>query len=222
MRRSSIRMLALAAVAALAGLAVLRLCTAGPDARERFERLSPTEILVRMQRAMSQKGSYRIEVRGQNLVLPQWGGVDSGTVDVKLDGSAASASLERTGDGRYTIELVDGQTYFQRSTCPSFTRVPGGGPQVLVPFILSDLTDPQPAHPVGVVGDPAAIEASTPALGRVGLEVDPETFLPLRLARIHNDVDGSSGWEFSHWGEVVHVDAMNGEIPDRGPGGNPC
>ncbi len=224
MRRSTIGMLALAAVAAAIGLAVLRLSARGPDARSRFDRLSPDEVLMRVQRAMSQNGSYRLEVRGQNLVLPRWGGIDSGTVDVRLDGSAASADLERTGDGPYKIVLVDGQTYFQRSTCPSFTRVPGGGPEVLMPFALSDLADPRHFVPVGGVDRGAVIEARTPKLGRVAFELDPESFLPLRLSKIRTEADGasSSEWEFSNWGEPVNVDAPSGDIADNGPGGNPC
>jgi hypothetical protein len=217
-------MLALAALAAAAGLPVLLLSARGPDARSRFDRLSPDEVLVRVQRAMAQKGSYRIEVQGQNLVLPRWGGVDSGTVDVRLDGSSASAALERTGDGPYKIMLADGQTYFQRSTCPSFTRVPGGGPEVLTPFVLSDLVDPRHFFPVGGVDRGPVIEARTPELGRVAFELDPESFLPFRLWKIRTQADGGSNseWEFSNWGEPVNVDAPSGDIADNGPGGNPC
>jgi hypothetical protein len=215
-------MLALAAVVTAIGLAVLLLSARGPDARSRFDRLSPDEVLVRVQGALSQKGSYRLEVRGQNLVLPRWGGIDSGTVDVRLDGSAASADLERTGDGQYKIVLVDGQTYFQRSTCPSFTRVPGGGAEVLKPFVLSDLVDPQHFNPIGVIDPPPVIGLRTPELGRIALELDPESFLPVRLSKNNNQSSGSSEWEFSYWGERVSVDAPSGDVADNGPGGNPC
>jgi hypothetical protein len=222
--RSTLGWLVVAAVVAIIGLTVLRLGARGEDARARFDRLSTDEILSRVQRAMAEKGSYHAFVVGQNLVLPRWGGVDSGSVDVKLDGSAASASMQRAGDGLYAIILVDGQTYFHRSTCPSFTRVPGGGAEVLTPFILSDLTgSDRRTVPIGIVGNPAFVDATTPQLGHVVLELDPESFLPLRLGRHdNNQQDGSSTWEFSSWGEGVHVERPSGDIPDRGPGGNPC
>jgi hypothetical protein len=215
-------MLVLAALAAAIGLAVLLLSARGPDARSRFDRLSPDEVLVRVQRAIERKGSYRVAVTGHNLVLPRWGGIDSGTVDVRVEGSAASADVERTGDGHYKIMLIDGQTFFQRRTCPSFTRVPGGGPEVLKPFVLSDLIDPRHFNPIGVIDPPAVIEVRTPELGRVALELDPESFLPVRLAKNNNQPDGSSEWQFSNWGEPVGVDAPSGDIADNGPGGNPC
>lgn len=223
MRRTAIGA-AVLVVVVIAGVAALRLFTGGPDARTSFDRLSPDEVLVRMQRAVAQRGSYHVAVSAKNMVLPRWGGVDGGTVDVNRDAPAANASLERTGDGRYTMLLVGGQTYFERSTCPTWTRVPGGGVEALAPFLLADLTDAQPLHPIGAVGNPAGIEAQSAQLGRVAVELDPATFLPLRLETHPGDAngDGGSTWEFSRWGEDVRVAAPDGGVPDGGPGGNPC
>lgn len=195
------------------------------DGRPEYESLTAEEILDRVQRAISRKGSYRVAVTGHNLVLPQWGGIESGTVDVKLDGPAASASLQRTGDGLYKMMLADAQTFFQRSTCDSFTRVPGGGADVLAPFVLADisLVNRDSGIRIDDYLSPPVILVQTARLGHVALEFDPESYLPVRLRKVRDAASASeSEWQFSDWGEPVSVDAPSGDIADNGPGGNPC
>lgn len=192
-----------------------------------YERLSADEILARVQRAVARKGSYRVAVSGHNLVLPQWGGIESGVVNVNLDGPLVSASLQRTGDGLYKMRLVDGQTYFQRGTCSTLTRVPGGGPDVLAPFVLADLSLPASSRGSGSRTDnesgPPVILVTVPKLGNVALRFDTDSYLPASLKLVRDSQDAPvSEWEFSRWGEDVRVEAPQGEIPENGPGGNPC
>src|SRR2546426_7533122 len=87
---------------------------------------SAREALQRAQHAVQGAGSYRVTVSGHNAVLPHWGGIDGGTVAVGTNGPLASATLDRTGDGQYTMLFVNNETLFRRSTCDHFSRVPGG------------------------------------------------------------------------------------------------
>ncbi len=188
---------------------------------------SPGEALERARRAAENAGGYKVSVQGHDLVLPQWGGVDSGTVEVGVDQSVARADLYRTGDGPYAMILVGGETFFQRTTCDHFARVPGGGLDVLRPFLWTEsglpatLSDPQ--YSAGASGDRIVVLADSELLGAVQIELERESYLPLRLLRADDgNGRGETEWLFSDWGSLPSVSKPAGEIGDQGPGGNPC
>jgi hypothetical protein len=187
---------------------------------------SPDEVLDRAQRALDAQEGYRIEVSGQNFVLPQWGGVDDGTVDIENSPSGAEARLYRTGDGEYEMLYTEGQTYFKRTTCEHFARVPGGGYETMLPFLLSETqalakaegrelskTAPQ---------DQLVVVAEMDYLGSVGVQIDAGTYLPTYILKPSATEGGGMTWAFSGWGEAPDVRSPEGEVPDQGPGGNPC
>jgi hypothetical protein len=188
---------------------------------------SAGDILQQAQLAVQESLGYRIKVTGHNLVLPQWGGVDGGTVQVGTQPAIAVAELERTGDGDYALLLFAGQTFFRRSTCDHLARVPGGGADVLTPFlwgvggILGKATDPQ--FSAGPRTETIIILAEIEPMGPVQIELDPATNLPKSLVTPPDPVSGSEDkWLFSDWGAVPELSAPPANLPDQAPGGNPC
>lgn len=188
---------------------------------------SPETVLQRAEAAIQRASGYTIGVTGHNFVLPRWGGVDHGTVEVGSNGPVASARLQRTGDGEYQMILVDGQTFFQRSTCSHDTRVPGGGADVFAPFLIatngylanaSSLTltrsdDGRLARLAGRLGD----------LGDGVIEIDTATYLPTTLSTTADTASGSqTTWRFTKWGQAPTITAPSGNVLDNGPGGDPC
>jgi hypothetical protein len=177
------------------------------------------EALSRAQEAVDRAGGYHVEMTGHNFPLPQWGGIESASVTVDGKGATASAKVARTGEGSYTVILVEGQTYFQRETCTTWARVPGGGPAVLEPFLWSRSASLRNATggSLDTAGGVITVHARMGLLGEVAVELDPATLLPRRLTR----PDGLS-MTFSGWGKGPSVTKPPGNVPDRGPGGIPC
>lgn len=188
---------------------------------------SAAEALALAQLAVDGAPGYHVEVTGHNLVLPQWGGIDGGSIDVDIPDAAARADIYRTGDGRYVIVSGGGETQFQRETCAYFTRIPGGGAGVLEPFLFNRSGALRGAtNPVFLPspsGGPLAIQADLPDLGTVRLDLDPVTFLPLRLQKPASaDSDSETTWTFSQWDERPEIGLPGPADVERGPGGNPC
>lgn len=181
--------------------------------------------LARAQAAVDGAGGYHVEMAGHNFVLPQWGGVESVAIDVGKQGTTASARIVRTGDGVYGVVLVDGQTFFKRETCSTWTRVPGGGPAVLEPF-LWNRTGPLRRGTEAVIeantGETLVVRATFPGIGEASIEVESKSGRPLRLVRPAGTAGEQLTWTFSEWGKAPAVTKPSGNIPDRGPGGNPC
>ncbi len=177
------------------------------------------EALSRAQDALDRAGGHHVEMTGHNFALAQWGGIDSASVTVDGKGTAATATIARTGEGTYAVILIDGQTYFQRETCTTWARVPGGAPAVLGPFLwkrsaaLRNATGGR----LDTAGAAITVRATMGSLGEVAVELDPATFLPRRLTR----ADGLS-MTFSDWGKAPSMAKPSGNVPDRGPGGIPC
>ena len=189
------------------------------------------QTLERVARSFGQ-GGYEITLTGHNLVLPQWGGVDSGTITVGPDGTVA-ASLFRTGDGMYRVYRIGDfvrETFFARETCDQFARVPGGGPDVLAPFDLEDELRAATEIEFTVYGG----EASGGRLTAPGLESPPDppdirARLPyLGVVTIVMPFSRIVGADFA-----MEIERLVDPIPpstepivptlgDRGPGGNPC
>jgi hypothetical protein len=196
----------------------------GPDASTPAvaSALSPNAdakaLLRKAQDALEQAGGYRLRVEQSNLVLQRWGGSDGGEVTVNGDGSQARAVLARNGeqDARYTIVLVDGYTYFKRSTCDQSFRVPGGTSDVLRPFLFAR-TDAL-ANATDARIEDGQIRATVEVLGPVAIELDAAA----RPKRIRGTVSGRDLiWTFEAWGTKPHVSKPSG-AQDRGPGGIPC
>jgi hypothetical protein len=79
---------------------------------------------------------HRITLNG-TLELPQWGMIDGGTFAIDAVGDLR-AGVMRAGDAAYELHGQAGQTFFRRDGCDAYARVPGGGGDVLAPFILVD------------------------------------------------------------------------------------
>jgi hypothetical protein len=187
----------------------------------------PAEVLKRANRAMTGKSGYSIAVTASAFGLPQWGGSDSGDVAIGVYPARASASLVRTGDGEYAMRYVDDETFFQRSTCDHFARVPGGGRETMLPFLWTETKALQkagnPAYvPTGGPEGPVIIEANIEYVGRAQVEIDKETYLPVELRKPVEGEIGEVVWQFSGWGVAPDVTRPEGDVPDQGPGGNPC
>jgi hypothetical protein len=211
-----------------AGMIALRIFTEGDDDPNpdplglRTE--PPAEVLLRSNRVMTGFKGYRIAVSARNFVLPQWGGSDSGSVAVGTFPAVAEASLYRTGDGPYSMLYFDNATYFQRETCDHSARVPGGGRETMLPFMwgetkaLQNAANPQFID-TGEDG-PVVVEADVEYLGRVQVEIDLQTYLPVEMRRPASS--SGDAWRFSDWGDAPVVEKTQGDVPDQGPGGNPC
>lgn len=188
---------------------------------------TPEAIMGCVERAVAGSGGYRITITGQNLVLPEWGGIDSGTIDVGTDGTVVRGDVERTGDGPYSLVSLGGETFFQRGTCDHMARVPGGGAAVVTPFLLGTSGALSRATNVRFGGtaykDFIAVRANVEDLGDVLIQLDTSTYLPFRLVKEPGPNGGSQfQWLFSDWGQAPSVSRPAGTPPDQGPGGNPC
>lgn len=159
-----------------------------------------------------------VAFQGHNLVLPQWGGIDSATLTVNDAGSSAFGELDRTGDGRYEVVYLDGETFFRRTTCDHFARIPGGGPDVLRPF----LSLPTEVLDAANASNPAptilqAVELA--GFGTVSAEIDQYG----RLLQVTGSSEAGNEFAISFsWGVGAAVSKPEGVTGDQGPGGNPC
>jgi len=178
------------------------------------------KALAQVQAALDKAGGYTLDVSQANFVLPHWGGADSGTVQVNEKGNEARAVLARTGEpgATYEIRRVNGVTYFQRSTCEQWFRVPGGTGEVLLPYLFKQ------TQAIGKATDPSlsgwVIRATLPGLGLATIVVDPKTSRPIAISGA-----GPSGpftWAFRDWGRSLDASGPTGGVQDRGPGGDPC
>ena len=179
--------------------------------------------LANAQAALDRAGGYTLTVEQSNFVLPQWGGADSGTVQVADGGKTARAVLARTGEvgATYTIALTGNQTFFQRSTCDTAFRIPGGGTDVLRPFLFSATkTLANAADVKWAAGSPNAVVANVSGLGQVTIEIDASTGRPSRITGQNNGKP--LVWSFGDWGKSLSVSPPADSLQDRGPGGIPC
>lgn len=189
---------------------------------------SAQELANRIQSAIDAQGAYTLLVEQTNFVLPQWGGSDGGEVTVGSGSrTAAVAKLARTGDGPYAIWLRDGQTYFQRTTCPTIARVPGGGSEVLQPFVFLGNDRIKEAKNLEAASGRTALNLTIEGIGDAEISFTPGSFLPNQLtSRTATNNGKPLVWTFARWGEQpqpgVSSLAAFDNTPDRGPGGNPC
>lgn len=179
----------------------------------------PAQALRLAQENLREWGGYRLRFEQSNFILPQWGGVDAGVIEVNRDATTARAVLTRTGEpgATYTITMSGGQTYFQRSTCQETFRIPGGGPDVLRPLLLfktnslRNVTDAQWSG--------SSIHAVVVGLGPVEVLLDEKG----RPKEVRGTSNGQPlVWRFEAWGVNPGVSAPPGSVQDRGPGGIPC
>ena len=74
------------------------------------------------------------------------------------------------------MPFVDGQTYFRRETCDHWTRIPGGGRDVLRPFLWSETYDLQdagdPQYVSSAHGGILELDAVIGDLGLVSIELE--------------------------------------------------
>jgi hypothetical protein len=191
--------------------------------------LSATSLPAAAQLAVDHAASFEIAVKGHNFVLPQWGGVDGGTVTVTRGGEVI-ATLTRTGDGLYTMYLVNKQTYFERSTCSHWQRVPGGGSTVLSPFLWFTTRPLSSASQASIVSETATVAVVSATItsfgaGAATIWIARASSLPMKVtwnASASADNGSTTSWSFSGWGIAVAVSEQLGSPSDGGPGGNPC
>jgi hypothetical protein len=192
---------------------------------------SPAETLDRAQQAVEKAGSYRVSFTGHNLVLPRWGGVEAGELRISEEAGRLpllAGRVERTGDGFYDVRFTEGVTFFQRSSCPQLTRVPGGGNQVFQPFLLGTTralaTAKNPEFAATTTQRVVPVKAEMPPpLGTVVIELDRDTYLPARLVKDRDPRNGSESiWTFGGWGEPLERPGTPLDVRERGPGGQPC
>jgi hypothetical protein len=178
----------------------------------------PEAALRAAQAKLESSGGYTIHAEQTNFILPQWGGADAGTVQVDGRGDRAMAQFARTGEPRavYVIYFIDEQTYFRRSTCNQTFRVPGGGADVLLPYLFA--RNGILAGATAIEGDAMSIRARLPGLGDVTVTLDSEG----RLASIVREGASPLRWTFADWDEAPWVNRPTGTLEDRGPGGVPC
>jgi hypothetical protein len=157
------------------------------------------------------------------------GGVDGGTVAVTRGGDV-TATLTRTGDGLYTMIFVNKQTYFERSTCSHWQRVPGGGATLLSPFLCSTTFPLSSASQASIVSETAAVAVLSATISSLGagtaaIWIARASSLPMKVtwtASASADSGSTTSWSFSDWGTSAAVSAPSGSPADNGPGGNPC
>ncbi|MGD1053328.1 MAG: hypothetical protein ABR950_05805 [Candidatus Dormibacteria bacterium] len=191
--------------------------------------VSATSLLAAAQQAVDCERSFELTVQGHDYVLPQWGGVDGGMVLVTQDGEVL-ATLTRTGDGLYTMYLVNSQTYFERSTCSHWLRVPGGGSTVLRPFLWSTTSPLSSASQPSIVSETSAVAVVSATIAALGagtatIWITRATDLPTKMTWTASASAGSgatTAWSFSGWGTGIEVSEQLGSPSDDGPGGNPC
>jgi hypothetical protein len=191
--------------------------------------LSATSLLAAAQLAVDHAASFEIAVQGHNYVLPQWGGVDGGTITVTRGGDV-TATLTRTGDGLYTMIFVNKQTYFERSTCSHWLRVPGGGSTVLMPFLWSTTSPLSSASQGSILSETAGTAVVSATISSLGagtatIWIARASSLPMKVtwtASASADSGSTTSWSFSDWGTSAAVSAPSGSPADNGPGGNPC
>ena len=213
---------AVAVLGIAAGAVVLVIRDTGGRAEPRLPD-SASAALQQAQAALDRADAYTLRVEQTNFVLRGWGGSDGGTVQVADRGKSARAVLSRTGEtaATYIVVLVNNETFFQRSTCSTMFRVPGGEPGVLTPFLFGATQAFARATGASyVTGAPNTVEATVEMLGRVAIEIDPSTGRPVRV------VGESNGqplrWTFGDWGTSLSIPVPTGSAQDRGPGGIPC
>jgi hypothetical protein len=192
-----------------------------PTSKDVFTGGDPALSLRTAQYVLASAGGYRIRFEQSNFVLPQWGGIDNGVVEVSKDGTSAKAILTRTGekDATYTVTLTDGKTYFQRSTCQETFRIPGGGADVLKPFLLARTNALANAAPNASWAG-AAIHVAVDGLGPVDIALDEKTGRPSQIRGTSNNLQ--QVWKFEAYGVNPNVSAPFGNVQERGPGGIPC
>ncbi|HLF70987.1 MAG TPA: hypothetical protein VI759_02395 [Dehalococcoidia bacterium] len=215
------------ALVAILAVLLFVACSKGDDANTKTDPTAPAvpagdapAALKASQSVLDKAGGYRLRVEQSNFVLPQWGGSDGGSVVVNGDGAAAKAELARTGEpnATYTITLTGGTTYFKRSTCKESFRMPGGGVDVLKPYLFTKTQALANAKDAKYEGN--LIRATIEGLGSVTIELDPKT---LRPSQIRGAVNGRDlRWTFEDWGADPKASKPGGSLQDRGPGGVPC
>jgi len=193
---------------------------------------SPDDWLARAQEALDSAQGYRLAMTGHNFTIPQWGGNDGGELVIGKGGQSAFGTLVRTGDGEYEVVYTANQTYFKRTTCDHFARIPGGGPDVLRPFLLartSALSDAEKAMTIapriffpGETPPTVTIVARLPDVGLVQIVIDVSTSRPVRLYLADNGSGTTQEWEFTGWGQGPQIATPIEYSGDQGPGGNPC
>ncbi|MEO8541692.1 MAG: hypothetical protein ABI577_18270 [bacterium] len=186
---------------------------------------STGDFLDHIAEALETAGTYELAVKEINFVLPRWGGSDGGTVHVDLKTGNAVADLQRTGDGLYAIALYDGQTYFQRETCPTWARIQDAA-GVLAAFIVT----PEEVRHSRIIDVVATAPNSATFITRIDIqgigvvtfEVEKSNSRPVHISsgNLTNN-NQSLEWTFTNWGQSVAIPSI---ATDRlnGPGGNPC
>lgn len=202
--------------------------------------LDPSEgaaaVLSRAETVLRNAAGYAVTVEASNFELPQWGGSDGGVVNVSGDGTAI-ATLHRTGDPlprNYEILLQNGTTVFRKVGCEDYLQIPGGTPDVLLPFMLgrsSALTTATGAAVVDSNDDVIVVSATLDLVpGRdnpAALKAVPATITVARNSGRVQTIAGklSSGefsWAFAWDGHIEKPEGGITPVAQQGPGSSQC
>jgi DNA-binding CsgD family transcriptional regulator len=200
--------------------------------------LDPAEgaaaILAHAEAVLRSAPGYAITVQSSNFELPQWGGSDGGAVKVSGD-SVAIATLHRTGEPRdYEILLQNGTTVFRKVGCKDYLQIPGGTPDVLLPFMLarsSALTQATTASIVETTSDTITVAATLDVVpGRDNPTVLKSVSAIITIARNSGRIQtiagtlpqGSFTWSFAWDGQIEKQQDAITPVAQQGPGSNEC
>jgi DNA-binding CsgD family transcriptional regulator len=191
-------------------------------------------ILTRADAVLRNAPGYAIAVEASNFELPQWGGSGGGVVKVSGE-SAAIATLHRIGEANeYEILLRDGTTLFRKVGCTEYLQIPGGTPDVLLPFMLarsSALTKATAASILASNDDVIAVAATLDLVpGRDNPAVLKSVQATIEIARNSGRVlkiqsrlsSGAFAWTFAWDGHIDKPEGAITPVAQQGPGSNEC
>lgn len=96
---------------------------------------------------------------------------------------------------------------------------------MLEPFLLgmSGVLQSVPGASEGALPNGTiSVGATLKDVGPAKLTVDPYSDRPVQLNAEKPDSGTVTSWTFTAWGSRPKVQAPAGQVPDQGPGGNPC
>jgi hypothetical protein len=119
------------AVAAALALVVAAACGDSKSPQKTVP-ASPTEADPAAMQALARaegslEAGYTVTITAGGFVLPGFGPIDAGTVQVGEHAEAVQAQVRRSGDtAAYTLVYAAGQTYFRRAGCDAFAKLADG------------------------------------------------------------------------------------------------
>ena len=195
------------------------------DAKASNDGRSAAQVLADTREAFADSDGYRVRMNGKAFPLPDFGPIDGVEFELRSDGSAGEAEVDRSNDGAYKLKLADGEVFFKRKSCDRYQRIPGGGGNVFKPLLFGSNGELDGATNARIgtgAADVIVVEATLPTLGDMRITVDPKTS---RTKEMRHAADASGVeyvWVFADYGESPKAEGPEGTVEDKAPGGDPC